>query len=77
MVAEKNPLYAEIDRLRQQNKELAEALETLIKKYWCNKGQNGKPCPHPTEFIDCITSNGIPDYWRKADKVLAKYDGGK
>lgn len=48
------------------------ALKELIDTYWANQGQDGKTCPHPAEFIACITPTGIPDYWRKAAKTLQK-----
>ncbi len=52
---------------------LANALQHLIAEYWKNKGSDGKTCPHPKEFIACITPKGIPAVWRNADKSLANY----
>jgi len=59
--------------LRDTRKELYEALNTLIKKYWANKGSSGK-FPYPGEFIACITPSGIPSYWKVADKAIAQAD---
>jgi len=55
--------------------DMYEALKELVDTYWMNKGSNGKTCPHPKEFIACITPNGIPEYWKKAENVLAKIKG--
>lgn len=62
------------NKVRASN-EMYDALQTLIEKYWCNKGSDGKTCPHPTEFIACITPNGIPVYWMKASNVIKKAEG--
>ncbi len=59
------------DYRREVLQEALDALEALVHEYWMNKGSDGTfPTPH--EFIACITPSGIPDYWRKADAVLAK-----
>ena len=55
--------------------DMYEALKFLVEKYWKNKGSDGKTCPHPGEFISCITPEGIPNYWKQADKALAKAEG--
>ena len=55
---------------------LLRALETLVGRYWCNKGSNGE-FPHPGEFIACITPTGIPEYWQEAGKAIAKATGGE
>lgn len=72
-----------VTSLRDENKaqqalieELVGALETLMKKYWCNKGEPYLDKKNKrmklSEFISCITPEGIPDYWKKADKAVNK-----
>lgn len=63
-------LRAYFKKQREIKKELIQALQSLITKYWMNQGSDGKACPHPKEFIACITPKGIPDYWRNAQKAL-------
>ncbi len=43
------------------------ALKGLIKEYWSNKGTE-------YEFITCITPDGIPECWLKANEVLTKLE---
>lgn len=54
--------------------ELYEALKNLIEFNWMNKGNDGKTCPHPIEFIACYTfgAGNIPEVYRKADQALSK-----
>jgi len=57
-------------RLEKAAPEMYEALKLLIGKYWANKDTKH-------EFISCITPSTIPDYWRQADKAIAKAEGGE
>ncbi len=47
----------------EQIERLKPAANTLIEKYWKNKGTS-------SEFITCITPNSIPDYWTELDEAL-------
>lgn len=57
--------------------DMYEALKELIDFNWMNKGNDGKTCPHPIEFIACYTfgAGNIPEVYRKADQALAKAQG--
>lgn len=55
--------------------DMYEALKTIADEYIQNQGSDGKTCPHPKEFISCITPNGIPDYWEKVKLAIAKAEG--
>ena len=49
--------------------DLSEALKGLIEAYWRNKNDESGG------FIVCITPEGIPDYFKAADKALKKARG--
>jgi hypothetical protein len=51
----------------------SEVLTELSEMYLSNPGSTGEQCPHPSEFVSCITSNrGSRTHllWRRAYRLM-------
>lgn len=53
----------EIRRLKVEKELLIESLENLMKVYFSNRGTDH-------EFVSCVTPDGVPAYWRKAEIIV-------
>lgn len=56
-------------RLEEAKYDMYRVLRELLDTYYKNRNSSGK-CPHPSEFIACVTPEGIPLVWKKAKMII-------